>query len=109
MSGVLRCVDAILLSLFLALEACRDFDVGGPRLRDVWIAIFVVTVLRAVLLILPTRVGHEQGIIEGLLGKCMAKLCGCRSGRGLRAQATRQRAVVRLLCLSRSVLAVGYL
>jgi hypothetical protein len=110
MSGVLPCVDAIRESLFLVREAFRDFDVGEPLLRNVWIAIVVVTVFReGFLLILPTHVGHERGIIKGLLGMCIAKLCGCRSGRGLRAQGTRQRADVRLLCVGRSVSAVGYL
>jgi len=89
MSGFLRYIIALDEILSVVRELWRDIDVGGPFLLAVGIAIVVVTMVReVVLLILPTRFGDERGIIEGLLGMCMAKLCGCRSGRGLRAQGT---------------------
>lgn len=86
MSGLLRCIDALRKILSVLWDVLRYIDVGEPFLPVVGIAVVVVRMVREViLLILPTRFGDEQGIIEGLLGMCMAKLCGCRSGRGLRA------------------------
>lgn len=95
MSGVLGCVNVIYEFLVLVREASRDLDVRKPFLLCVSIAIFVVEMFRTgIILFLRTRVGRERGIIKGLLGMCMAELCGCRSERELRAHGT-----VRPLCL----------
>jgi hypothetical protein len=93
----------------IVAAGCTFYDKG----EEVLIAMCIVTLAVAVfvprnlLFWKKKRSGDLRGIVEGLLGVCMVKWYGCRFGRGPGAKGTRRKAVLRALCLGRSLLSVG--
>jgi hypothetical protein len=104
MSGVLLYVDALDEILLVQWEICKLTGGEERLLQCLGIAMIAVRIIRGgVLLLSRRRSGDERGIIERPSKMCMAKWCGCRSGRGPRAEGTRRRTVVRSPCLGRGV------